>query len=187
MFSMEQTQASDIPSAAPVASHKNRACDDPEHFSEVEAEMEMTEREALIDWCSCGQCSPCPIIEAVCCNDRPDVRDFIPVDGDCITNQAFFQGQLLSEDGLQYNRVLYASTISDFDARRKYLERDFDNRMRRQLCYRNFVIFINKGYPIGRGNRVVIPRCVVTQIRRQYPDAEGHYVGFIESLDRAQT
>ena len=137
------------------------------------------------DWCSCGHCSPCSLIEAVCCQDRPEVRDFMQCDGECITDQTFFQGQLLSEDGLQYNRVMYASTISDYEERRKYLERDFDNRMRRQLCYRNFVLFINRGHPIGRGNRVVIPRCVVTEIRRQYCDPNGQYIGFIDSLNNA--
>ena len=94
-----------------------------------------------------------------------------------------FQNQLLLEDGLQYNRVMYESTISDFKERKKYLAKDFENRMRRQLCYRNFVVFINRGHPIGHGNRVVTTICVVTEIRRQYPNPNGQYIGFIESLN----
>ncbi|KAF0758741.1 P2X purinoceptor 7-like [Aphis craccivora] len=31
---------------------------------------------------------------------------------------------------------------------------------------------------IGKGNRVVIPSCVVKKIRERYPEENGLYVGF---------
>ena len=53
----------------------------------------------------------------------------------------------MSEEGLQYNRMLFASIINDHEARKKYLEQVFDNGKRRHLCYRNFLIFMNRGQP----------------------------------------
>ena len=97
----------------------------------------------------------------------------------CITEQTFFQAQLMSEEGLQYNRMLFASIINDHEARKKYLEQVFDNGKRRHLCYRNFLIFMNREQPIGRGNRVVLPQCVVAKIRERYPDPSGKYVDLV--------
>ena len=146
-----------------------------------------SQREAIINssthWCSCGHCSPCPPKEAVCCHDKPEVQDFMESSRGCITEQTFFQAQLMSEEGLQYNRMLFASIINDHEARKKYLEQVFDNGKRRHLCYRNFLIFMNRGQPIGRGNRVVLPQCVVAKIRERYPDPSGKYVGFSDSMD----
>ena len=111
-----------------------------------------SQREAIINssthWCSCGHCSPCPPKEAVCCHDKPEVQDFMESSRGCITEQTFFQAQLMSEEGLQYNRMLFASIINDHEARKKYLEQVFDNGKRRHLCYRNFLIFMNRGQPI---------------------------------------
>ena len=73
---------------------------------------------------------------------------------------------------LKYNRMLFASTIGDHEARQKYVDRDFDNGIWSDLCYRNFLIFTNKGQPIGRGNRV-LPQCVVVKMRGGYPDPSG--------------
>ena len=55
-------------------------------------------------------------------------------------------------------------------------------REQRHLCYRNFLIFMNSGQPIGRGNRVVLPQSVVAKIREQFPDPSGKYVGFSDSM-----
>ena len=93
----------------------------------------------------------------VCCHDKPEVQDFMESGGGCITEQTFFQSQLMSEEGSQYNRMLFASIINDYEARQKYLEQVFDNGKRRHLCYRNFIIFMNRGQLIGRGNRLVLP------------------------------
>ena len=42
---------------------------------------------------------------------------------------------------------------------------------------------MNRGQPIGSGNRVVLPQCVVAKIRERYPDPSGKYVGFSDSMD----
>ena len=101
----------------------------------------------------------------------------------CVTNKNFFQAQLMCEEGLEYNRLIYASHIKDDLARKKYLDRTFDNCLKRHLCYRNFLVIVNKGSPLGRNNRVVIPRCVVSRIREQYAEFLGNYVGFMTIED----
>ena len=85
---------------------------------------------------------------------------------------------LLSEEGLLYNRLIFASLIKDFVARKKFLDREFDNSLRRHLCYKSFLVFVNRGQPLGLKNRVVLPRCVVNKIRERYPNPDGQYKGF---------
>ena len=68
--------------------------------------------------------------------------------------------------------------IKDTASRVKFLDREFDNGLKRHLCYRNFLVFVNKGVPLGKGNRVVQPRCVVNKIRGRYSDHNGQYLEF---------
>ena len=90
--------------------------------------------------------------EALCCQDRPEIIELLGVNENCITCQSLFNVQLMSEDGLRYNRLIIASMIKDFGSRTKFLERNFDNTLKRHLCYRNFVAFMNGGQPMGRHN-----------------------------------
>ena len=46
------------------------------------------------------------------------------------------------------------------------------NGFKRQMLYRNFVHVMCRGYPLGKKNRVVLYRCVVTKIREKYPKDE---------------
>ena len=120
--------------------------------------------------------------EALCYQDRPEIIELLGVNENCITCQSLFNVQLMSEDGLRYNRLIIASMIKDFGSRTKFLERNFDNTLKRHLCYRNFVAFTNGGQPMGRHNRVVIPRCVVNKIRVKYPDENEFYTGFSDPV-----
>ena len=128
-------------------------------------------------WCKCEKCTPCTGKEAVCCQDKLELSELVH-DGQCVTDQSFFQAQLLSEDGLQYNRFIIASLIQDATSRDKFLRRPFDNTLKRHICYRNFVAFTNGGQPMGRNNRMVLPRCVVNKIREAYPDPHDNYSGY---------
>ena len=143
----------------------------------------MMDHSDSLEWCNCGQCSQCPQREAVCCHDEPEILDLIKSDGGCITNEHFFEFQLMCEEGLHYNRLIYASLIKDNSARQKYLDKSFDNGMKRHLCYRNFLAVVNRGQPLGRGVRVILPRCVISKIRQQYPDNNGLYTGFQPAHD----
>ncbi|KAK0152123.1 hypothetical protein N1851_006488 [Merluccius polli] len=53
----------------------------------------------------------------------------------------------------------------------------------RLVAYRIVLEWGLKGTQLGRGNRCVLPSCVVTSIRNKYPSATGQYVGFREAQD----
>ena len=38
----------------------------------------------------------------------------------------------------------------------------------------NFLVYVDRGTPLGKSNRVVLSRCVVTKIRGRYPDQNGN-------------
>lgn len=49
----------------------------------------------------------------------------------------------------------------------------------RHFAYRNYVDYMHG--KLGRGNRRVIPACVVAFIRDRWPSPDGNYVGFQDS------
>jgi hypothetical protein len=138
--------------------------------------------QGLPRWCSCGNCTiTSSEIEAVCCNDRPEIIDLLSAQGHCVTNLDFFRLHLLTDESLTYNRLILASMIKSDGARQNYLAKEFTNRLKRNLAYRTFLVIVHNGCPLGRYNRVVIPRCVVAQIRQKYPEeSESLYTGFLE-------
>ena len=98
----------------------------------------------------------------------------------CITSNDLFNG-LLSK-GLEYSRFVHASAIRDSTKQQECLAKEITNELRRHL-YRNFAIAMNRGQPLGKNNRVVLPRCVVSAIRQKYPeDVENNYIGYIDPL-----
>lgn len=40
-----------------------------------------------------------------------------------------------------------------------------------------------KGEKLGKGKRIIIPACVVGEIRKRYPDENEQYTGFRTALD----
>ena len=102
--------------------------------------------------------------------------DFMDSNGGCITEASFLQAQLLSDDRLQHNRLIFASLIKDFAAREKFLDREFDNRLKRHLSYKNFIFFVNRRQPLRRNNLLVFPCCIVTIIGERCPDQNGWYI-----------
>ena len=141
----------------------------------------------LPEWCSCGNCSiNCPLFEAVCCNNIPEVSTRLQSEGDCIIDHDFF-ANIVSDEGLQYSRSLEAAGISNHSEKRRYLSEPFAKNLRRSMAYRNFLIWINQNIPMGRGIRMVLPRCVVLKIRQLYPDQNHHYTGFRPSIVKGAT
>lgn len=53
----------------------------------------------------------------------------------------------------------------------------------RLVAYRVILEWALKGELLGKGNRRVLPSCVVTTIRNKYPSPTGQYVGFKEAQD----
>jgi hypothetical protein len=53
---------------------------------------------------------------------------------------------------------------------------NMSNKEYRHHAYRNYIEYMH-GY-LGRGRRKVIPACVVSFIRRKWPDPLGQYTGY---------
>ena len=136
------------------------------------------------NWCTCGQCTDCSGKEAVCCQSKDELTYLIG-SVQCITSTDLFAG-LISE-GLEYSRFIHASAIRNYQKRQEYLARELTNGLRRHLLYRNFTLVMNSGHPLGRHNRVVLPRCVVEKIRETYPERNAdNYTGFIEPISEQE-
>lgn len=146
----------------------------------AEVNIEANER-GLPRWCSCENCSVIPnAVEAVCCNDRPEIMELLSVAGQCVTNLDFNLQQVISDDSLTCGRFTLASTIKSDTARQDYLSKDFTNRLKQNLAHRTFLVIVNKGFPLRRYRRVVIPRCVVGGIRQKFPEiSDTMYTGFL--------
>ena len=130
-------------------------------------------------WCNCGNCSiDCPLMESVCCNDKPEVESLLRDPGDCIIDNHFFRVNILSEEGILYSRDLIAAHITNSAEKNQYLSVKLTNALKRNIAYRNFMLYVNKYIPLGHRNRVVLPRCVVLKIRQTFPDANHCYTVF---------
>ncbi len=51
-------------------------------------------------------------------------------------------------------------------------------RQYRLVAYRVILEWALKGERLGRGNRAVLPSCVVWAVRNAFPSPTGEYVGF---------
>uniref|UniRef100_A0A8C6WH64 P2X purinoreceptor 7 intracellular domain-containing protein n=1 Tax=Neogobius melanostomus TaxID=47308 RepID=A0A8C6WH64_9GOBI len=117
------------------------------------------------DWCVCSRCREMPTdIEKKCCGQDPR---------DCISQLPQMELYILDEGGLRLTRRIW----NDVLAREDQQEPGEDNRQSRYAAYRQYVVW--QFGALGRGNRIVIPSCVVWRIRNKYPDPFNQYVGFI--------
>ena len=101
----------------------------------------------------------------MCCRSKDELQDLIGEKG-CITKTEIFMG-LLSQ-GLEYSRFIHASAIRNSQKRQQYLSKEMTNGLRRHLLYRNFVLMLNSGRPLGKNNRIVLPKCVIEEIPTTY-------------------
>ncbi|CAH3031609.1 unnamed protein product, partial [Pocillopora meandrina] len=109
-------------------------------------------------WCSCGNCQEMPTEnECICCQEM-----------DCITEHGSFGPVCLLAD------VLRTALVGMHQVRNDRLE-DYPSNDMRLAGYRQFTWWTYNR--LGKGNRRVIPSCVVASIRRNYPDAAGNYTG----------
>ena len=112
-------------------------------------------------WCKCGVCQNMPTPEENLCCSR--VR--------CVTCYTSFSTICLDRDVLEV--VIKARCDIRAD------EFDFSAESFRKAGYRQFTIW--KYGKLGRGNRRVLPACVVRQIRSRYPSPTGQYMGYRSS------
>ena len=118
--------------------------------------------------CNCGRCVEMPTDrEQLCCRSRSRGRCVLVTASTVMART--IMDQVTLEVAVQTNNIVYA-------------DRDdhHQNVNLRHMAYRQYVIWYYG--KLGAGNRVVVPSCVVTEIRRRYPSADGHYTGFIPSV-----
>uniref|UniRef100_A0A8C6UJH8 P2X purinoreceptor 7 intracellular domain-containing protein n=1 Tax=Neogobius melanostomus TaxID=47308 RepID=A0A8C6UJH8_9GOBI len=117
------------------------------------------------DWCVCSRCREMPTdIEKKCCGQDPR---------DCISQLPQMELYILDEGGLRLTRRIWNDVLACEDQQ----EPGEDNRQSRYAAYRQYVVW--QFGALGRGNRIVIPSCVVWRIRNKHPDPFNQYVGFI--------
>ena len=130
-----------------------------ENMIKIVTQEDSEEIEAVSDlpWCVCGVCCEMPTEdENKCCGRRT-----------CITYQLFSK-ICLDRDVLQV--VIQARADLGAD------EILFDNNEYRKCSYRQYTLW--RYGKLGKGNRRVVPSCVVSVIRKTYPDAREQYMGF---------
>ncbi|XP_055863255.1 P2X purinoceptor 7-like [Biomphalaria glabrata] len=121
-------------------------------------------------WCKCGNCGiPAKKEEKKCCYDESTISKKMSIHNiGCITNHPDFYSVCLNLAVLEVAFYQYseenATNHKDVDIHRKY----------RYVAYRQFARWIF--HRLGRKRRVILPACVVKQIRDKFPSEL--YTGF---------
>lgn len=109
-------------------------------------------------WCICGVCRPMPTEEEnVCCKKTT-----------CVTSYTMFNTTCIDRE------VLLLAIRARCDIRAD--EPDYSTNSFRKAAYRQYTLW--KYGKLGKGNRRIIPACVVIMVRKAYPAADGIYMGF---------
>ena len=87
----------------------------------------------LPEWCCCGNCTVCNLLEAICCNHRHDVESLLEYIGDCVIDNKFVKINVLSKEGIIFSRDLIASSFKDLTAKAQYLSAELNNAMKRNI------------------------------------------------------
>ena len=126
-------------------------------------------RVGILDSCKCQKCvEKKREIDCLCCQEVAALNSkFNNCDTDCITESPEFTTLCLNESVLK--NVLTGLHISRGD----YLEDQCSNHSLRYAAYKEFVWWIFES--LGKGNRRVIPSCVIWKIRNTYPEHDGQY------------
>ena len=112
-------------------------------------------------WCICGVCRRMQDEqENVCCQKRT-----------CVTSCVMFNTTCLDREVLQLAIRARCDIRAD--------EPDYSTQSYRKAAYRQYTLW--KYGKLGRGNRKLLPSCVVTTIRQAYPAPESNYMGFRHS------
>lgn len=142
-------------------------------ISEDEDERDVIRRRGSKDWCKCGHCKKeIREIDCLCCLEVDAISEEKFENQNCITLCTEFKTLCLEKFVLQNVLVGLHKTRGD------PLASELTNRSLRFAAYKQFIWWIFQ--KLGKGNRRVIPSCVVWNIRKLYPEANGQYVLFIE-------
>lgn len=130
-------------------------------LSEGDPEPAPPEPENAGPWCVCGVCRRMPSEEEnVCCKKRTCVTSYVMFNTICIDRE-----------------VLQLAIRARCDIRAD--EPDYSTQSYLKAAYRQYTLW--KYGKLGRGNRKILPSCVVLSIRHGYPAPDGNYMGFRRS------
>ncbi|KAL2076361.1 hypothetical protein ACEWY4_028062 [Coilia grayii] len=122
-------------------------------------------------WCTCRCCEVMPTeVENFCCREWELLDTDTPDTGCLVTTK-------------QFSSLIDKAVLETFF--RKPVPEGPDGRLSTKQCrlvaYRVVLEWGLKGERLGRGQRRVLPSCVVTAIRKEYPSPSGRYHGFQEA------
>lgn len=116
---------------------------------------------------------PTPV-ESVCCQEQKKVKEMagsLP----CITEHRLFELYCLNQDilDLEYKKLRVCRPLSTRNIKQI-------NAKYRYTAYCQFVWWVHG--KLGKENRVTLPSCVVTRVRKEFPAPNpADYTGFMES------
>jgi hypothetical protein len=77
-------------------------------------------------------------------------------------------------------KCVWESAKEDMVAYSESLPEDSTDNVSRRNLYRQMAIRLNDGAPLGKGNRVELPGCVLLGVRHLFPSNDGKYMGHRE-------
>ncbi|XP_076084320.1 P2X purinoceptor 7-like [Mytilus galloprovincialis] len=135
--------------------------------------------QTLDEWYECGNCQEMPSLEEnVCCRVSDLVLPSLK-DHNCITMHHSYDTLILNSDVL----ALAYIQMMMYKGQQGRAPEELSNRQSRLVAYRQFICWMLKGEKLGKGRRVVIPSCVVKDIRDSFPENNNDYTGFQAAID----
>lgn len=138
--------------------------------SESDTEDNLGHRRNGTIWCECGSCEVMPTeAECICCSEIPvidHIRDYFGIE--CITRHQTFIDNCLNIRVLEVSLYDYIQSDGPID------DNEPINEVYRYVAYRRFVLWVWQR--LGKGNRKILPACVVSKIRDIFPSEQ--YTGF---------
>lgn len=115
--------------------------------------------------------------ECLCCNELPQSSDLLEsTEHSCLTELDDYQAHIhpaVLETFFKMNRKNWKRNNKPHGP-----GRILSNRQYRLVAYRHVLEWILQGEVLGSRNRVAMPACIVTFIRKKFPSNDGQYTGF---------
>eukprot|EP00118_Oscarella_pearsei_P001924 m.312083 g.312083 ORF g.312083 m.312083 type:complete len:137 (+) comp209694_c0_seq1:266-676(+) len=113
--------------------------------------------------------------ECFCCQEMVALNEKLDTGIECIVEHEDFTIVCLNR------AVLRTALIAMSDVAAETISDPLTNRILRLAAYRQFVWWTHRR--LGKTIRIILPACVVTRIREEFPAPDGLYVGFLESTN----
>ncbi|KAL9972501.1 hypothetical protein ACROYT_G018816 [Oculina patagonica] len=143
----------------------------PDESQASDDDNEESERLLNLFWCICWRCElTATERESICCREVPETENKFEEGMCCVTEHEEFTVVCLTR------AVLRTAIVGFHYLNSTPVPSPMQNRNYRYAAYRQYVWWIYQR--LGRKQRRVIPSCVVSAIRREFPEATGNYTGF---------